>query len=137
EEAATLLRRPGEARVHIENAVDLKSAKRLAEKIPAITEERDVPQSGKNQVVTNIKIRWTAVKSLIAGIALLFSSSERAGVDALGPPISGLHLKTAGIAARGAQQHRVVARIYVRQREEDAIEVWIAGQSRRDLRTVG
>ena len=96
-EATTLLRRPGEAGVEIENAIDLKSAKCLAYKISAMAEERDVPQPGKNKIVTNIKIRWPTIESLIAGIALLGPSSERAGVNALTPTINALHLEATGV----------------------------------------
>src|ERR1043165_2727133 len=105
------VRSPWKASVRGQNAVNLPAAKRLADKVVSIAEDRQVPQTRDIEIVSHVKIGRTTFltqvlwKRLIGFCARTF---VRKRVDTLGPTIKNIKLETPCEATCQSRVHRVV-----------------------------
>ena len=119
--ALSRVRRPRKTSVRRQYAVDLPAAKRFADEVTTITEERQIPQTGNVQIVPHVKIRWTTFLAQVLWKRLICFRARtfvRQRVNTLGPTIENVKLKTAREATRQPCIHRVVVCVHVRRGNE-------------------
>src|SRR5882672_4160605 len=96
------------------------------------SEDRQIPQAGKDELMADVKVRRAIVKALLAGIGLLRSTTKRGSVEALAPTVAAVQLDAMVIHPIDMQNHGVVVSTNVWQGVEDAIKIGVPRQLRRD-----